>query len=102
LTQALLAHDVLDPDDITKRCDLLLKLGESADGTRYGGLRVARPTMNRAVVVHVHSSPLSGAAPYAHPAGTSPRLELVTARDFSTASSVHAKSPGTPSGARRF
>jgi DNA-binding CsgD family transcriptional regulator len=29
LTQALLAQDVLDPDDTTKRCDLLLKLGES-------------------------------------------------------------------------
>ncbi len=29
LSQALLAQDVLDPDDTTKRCDLLLKLGES-------------------------------------------------------------------------
>ena len=29
LRQALLAQDVLDPDDTVKRCDLLLKLGES-------------------------------------------------------------------------
>jgi DNA-binding CsgD family transcriptional regulator len=29
LRQALLAQDVLDPDEISKRCDLLLKLGEA-------------------------------------------------------------------------